>query len=566
MNTEGVASSLQGPYQSLIAYPAGFLLAGSNRHLFLVITLSALLCSITLLGAEGKLTGSVQDTTGALIPGAQVALRNLKTGMERVATTDSNGKYSFAGLAPDKYELTACHNGFSCQARVVDASLPETSIALQPAAAVERITVVSGSRQEELRESLNTRVEVVDRARMRDTGYETVGEMLREMPGVVTRRGSETAGAAGEQVQGIDSRQVLVLLDGQPLINGRGIKSGVLNLDRQSVGRLDRVEVVKGAASALYGSDAIGGVINMITREPTAPLEGAVTLSGGSYGTMDARGEAGFAHDRVSGFLSIERHKNNGFDLTPTTFDTTGAGFHRYDSLVKLKYQFSSSFSIAALANSYWNQSKGRSIGELGPQENITDDQAQNYGLTADWTINERTVLRTRGYFARYDEVSLSTLTSPNALPQPGNLYQRVGKADATLSRVLGEHQFLQAGGELWTDRYRGLNRIRDDAGNRADTRVLWAQDRVNLGNRTTLTLGVRYDNHSIFGSAVSPKAALNVRVLGGLKLRASFGRGFRAPDLGQLYYRFLNPTNLYQVIGNPNLRPERSSSWQGWW
>ncbi|MCI0417764.1 MAG: TonB-dependent receptor, partial [Acidobacteria bacterium] len=137
-------------------------------------------------------------------------------------------------------------------------------------------------------------------------------------------------------------------------------------------------------------------------------------------------------------------------------------------------------------------------------------------------------------------------------------------KGELTLSRVLGEHQFVQAGGELWTDRYRGLNRIRDDGGNRADTRVVWLQDRISLANRVTFTLGLRYDDHSIFGSAVSPKAAFNLRVMQGLHLRASFGRGFRAPDLGQLYFRFLNPTNFYQVIGNPNLRPERSNSWQG--
>lgn len=103
------------------------------------------------------------------------------------------------------------------------------------------------------------------RSRIEETGgHESVGEILREVPGVVTRRGSETAGSAGEQIQGIDSRQVLVLIDGQPIVGARGIKrGGVLNLDRQSTARLDRVEVVQGAASALYGSEALWGVINL---------------------------------------------------------------------------------------------------------------------------------------------------------------------------------------------------------------------------------------------------------------------------------------------------------------
>ena len=134
---------------------------------------------------------------------------------------------------------------------------------------------------------------------------------------MISRRGSETAGAAGEQIQGIDSRQVLVLLDGQPLLGARGIKRGVVNLDRQSSARLEQVEVVKGAASALYGSDAIGGVINMITRDATAPFDTTGELSGGSRGEVNAVAEAGMRRDRFSGLFSIEHHRNDGFDLTP---------------------------------------------------------------------------------------------------------------------------------------------------------------------------------------------------------------------------------------------------------
>jgi outer membrane receptor for ferrienterochelin and colicins len=73
----------------------------------------------------------------------------------------------------------------------------------------------------------------------------------------------------------------------------------------------------------------------------------------------------------------------------------------------------------------------------------------------------------------------------------------------------------------------------------------------------------VRVDRHSEFGTAVSPKIAASARAGGGVNLRASYGRGFRAPDLGQLYYRFLNPTNFYQVVGNPNLSPEYANSLQ---
>ncbi|MEW6129640.1 MAG: TonB-dependent receptor [Acidobacteriota bacterium] len=542
--------SITSRWRQLATLTLVFLLLNSSTHSLFAQSIAA--------------RGQVVDQTGAVITGASVTIEHLATGFERAVKSDANGEFVFSAVSSGRCRLTASAEGFAPLSKEVD--LPSSdaiSFALAPALLTERLTVVSGSRQEELRESLNTRVEVVGRSRIRDTGYETVAEVLRELPGVVTRRGSETAGAAGEQIQGIDSRQVLVLLDGQPIVGARGIKRGVLNLDRQSTSRLDRVEVVKGASSALYGSDAIGGVINLITREPSSPFEFSLTTSGGNYGAFDARAEAGFSQNQWSGFFSFERHKNNGFDLTPTTFDTTGAGFHRYDALAKFKYQVTPSFSLSTLVNSYWTNQRGRSVGELGSQTNDIDEESQNYGLTADWQIDGRTTLQARGYFAKFDEISNGRLApSLNTPLTPGTLHERLGKVDATLGRILGERQLVQIGGEFWTDRYRGANRLRDDGGNQADTGVFWAQDRLSL-NRLTVTLGFRYDSHSIFGDAFSPKVGVNFKVTEGLRLRVSYGRGFRAPDLGQLYFRFLNPTNFYQVIGNPNLQPEYANSWQ---
>jgi outer membrane receptor for ferrienterochelin and colicins len=506
--------------------------------------------------------GHVTDSIGAALIGASVTLGNLATGLERVVITDANGDFTFTASSGGHYRLIVSAVGFVPITREVESS-GSFDFTLEPAALAEKITVFSGSRQEELRESLNTKVDVIGRNRIRDTGYESVAEVLQELPGVVTRRGTMGAGAAGEQVQGIDSRQVLTLFDSQPIIGGKGIKRGVINLDRQSINTLERIEVVKGAASALYGSDAIGGVINQISRDPSAPVETSYTTSGGSQGRFDARGDVGFARDKFSAFISGERHKQNDFDLTPATFDTTGASFHRYDGLAKIKYRFTPDFALSAWARGYWNSERGRARGEEGNLESFIDEDSQSFNLAGDWQINDRTAMQARGYFSRYDEITNSFLSPSGAPVQPGNLFERVGKADASFSRIQGERQFIQGGAEWLTNTYGGINRLQNDKGNDIDFASVWAQDRVSLANRATVTLGLRYDNHSIFGSAVSPKAGLNIRVTDFWRIRASYGRGFRAPDLGQLYYRFLNPTNLYQVIGNPNLRPEYAHSVQ---
>lgn len=515
--------------------------------------------------ASRRLAGDVVDASGAALAGATVVLRRADTGFERLTQADESGRFVFDGLTPGRYGLSARARGFAPAEQALDVP-PEAPprLTLAPAPVVEQVTVVSGSRQAELRHSLNTDVEVLTRERLADSGAATVGEALRDLPGVVTRRGSESAGAAGEQVQGLDSRQVLVLLDGQPLLGARGIKRGVLNLDRQPLGRLERVEVVKGASSSLYGSDAIGGVINLVTREATRPLQGALSLAGGSQGAFDARAEGGFARGAWRGFVSLERHGHDGFDLFPTTPDTTGAPFRRGDLYAKLTFAPSERVTLTASGNGYSNRSRAVVVGESGLQTSDVKDDARNWGLTGEWRPSPRTSVQARAYLGRYDETGDNALlgAGSSALPRD-ELRERLAKLDLTFTRVAGERQLLQAGVEWWRDEYAGVNRLRRDEGERARTRVAWVQDRVSLPGRVTLTVGARFDDHDVFGSAFSPKAALNWRAASGLSLRASYGRGFRAPDLGQLYYRFLNPTNFYQVIGNPALDPERARSWQ---
>ncbi len=188
--------------------------------------------------------------------------------------------------------------------------------------------------------------------------------------------------------------------------------------------------------------------------------------------------------------------------------------------------------------------------------------------MQGDWQINSRVSAQARGYLSRFDEVGINQLSIPTAQYPDGripdsNLFERYGKLDGSINAVLGEHQLLQAGAEWTTDRYRGFNRLADDSGHQMDTASFFAQDKISFGNRVTATAGLRFDHNSIFGNALSPKAGVNVRVHDLFRARFSYGRGFRAPDLGQLYFRFLNPTNFYQVIGNPNLRPEKANSYQ---
>jgi outer membrane receptor for ferrienterochelin and colicins len=515
--------------------------------------------------AQSTLSGVIRDGSGAVVPGATIIVRQQGSSFERLVESGRDGRFSVATIDAGDYLLDVIAQGFAVARSAVRVpSDTGVAITLTPAPVVETVQIVSASRQEELRESLNTNVNVLSRRRIEESGSQTVAEALRELPGVVSRRGSETAGAAGEQIQGIDSRQVLVLLDGQPVAGARGIKRGVINLDRQSVGRIEQVEVVKGAASALYGSDAIGGVINLITRDVTAPFDSTGELSIGSRGERNAVAEFGVRRDRVSALFSAERHENDGFDLTPTTFDTTGAPFERVDFLARVRAKAHDRLSIGTIVTGYDNRSGGRSLGELGLQEDRIDESTVNLNAVADWTPTANGAVQARVYVARFDEDADATLAPPASTVLPHSvLDERLLKVDTSASWLLGSRQHVQGGLEYWRDEYSGINRLRNDAGERAGIATAWLQHRLTFGGRLTTTLGVRADRHSEFGSAVSPKVAANARVGNGVSVRASYGRGFRAPDIGQLYYRFLNPSSIYQVVGNPKLDPEYANSIQ---
>lgn len=510
------------------------------------------------------ITLSLVDGQGLPVRSASVVARHRTTGQEFKCQSNDSGTCSIDLSLRGGYLLSATAPELEGSGEADVADQPVTlTVRLSPLALRTSVSVVSGSRQEELQEQSPIKVEAVTRAQMLTTGYERVSDVLQEMPGVLVRRGS-TSTVGGEQIQGVDSRQVAVLQDGLPVMGARGIKSGAINLNRQSSDRLARVEVAKGSASSIYGSDAIGGVINMITREPEHPLEGGFSFSGGNLGIFDGRGDIGGRYKRATYFLNMGQSRMDSYRLIPTSVTTVGPDVSRQDLLFKGRYQFHPQFSLGFTANAYRNREEGRNATETGTVVGLNNDSTQSYALVGDWTVNNATFLQARAYAAKYDENSLSTPISPPGAASPANLNERLNRLDATLSHQLGARHFLQGGAEWAQNLYRGVNRVLgDNVGQQTTATDIWLQDKWTVNRILTLTAGGRVTSHSLFGSAAVPKAGAIVRLNDNWILRGSFGMGFRAPDLGQLYYRFANPASFYQVIGNPNLNPEHSQSFQ---
>ena len=180
-----------------------------------------MLAAMLFLAAAGcasaaTVTFTAVDSTKRATAGAEVSVRST-AGRDARCTTNDAGICRLE-LPDGTYAVTATRNG-ELEGRTAVRVKGETAatVALNPSPLRTSVTVVSGSRQQELQEESATKVEAVTRAQMLSTGYERVSDVLGEIPGVLVRRGS-TSTVGGEQIQGVDSRQVLVLQDGLPII------------------------------------------------------------------------------------------------------------------------------------------------------------------------------------------------------------------------------------------------------------------------------------------------------------------------------------------------------------
>ena len=243
--------------------------------------------------------GVVRDPSGGAIPRSTIAIRHESSRLDQVIEGGQDGGFVVPRLTPGRYVVTVSAPGFASATRTIDVPAAEAlSLTLSPAPIVEQVTVVSASRQEELRDTLNTRVDVITRSRIeevaaaRKPSARSCARCRAWSRGAGRRRPAPRA----SRFRGSIPVRSWCCIDGQPIVGARGIKrGGVLNLDRQSTARLERVEIVKGAASALYGSEALGGVINLITREPSSPFESTVGAIGRQFRMRSAsRMDAGY--------------------------------------------------------------------------------------------------------------------------------------------------------------------------------------------------------------------------------------------------------------------------------
>ncbi len=402
--------------------------------------------------------------------------------------------------------------------------------------------VVSAEAEPESADSLGVAATVIDAAEIAASKATTVLDLLRTVPGLDIVQSGGPGTVTSLFLRGTSSTQTLVLVDGVPL---NSPYFGGTDLSALSVANVERVEVVRGPFSALYGSEAIGGVVRVFTKRSADPgFSGNARFALGNAGAKEGLGEIRFSEGAFTGTFGFRRTLSWGDQFNEFFSGTTLSG----------------ALTAALGEGASLGVSVRRESGRTGvPTDGATPTPRR-------WTKNDTMTV----------EVPLSLPLSKNLSLEASVRYarDRPGYADP-------DDQFLtssstdarRAGARLAFTSTLGAQRLSagadwertlvsnesnfgvalEDASTR--TFALFAEDRIALaGERLVATAGVRWDDHSAFGSAVSPRVTVAWRVTPSLKLRAAAGSAFRAPSTGELYYPF---------SGNPSLRPEKSNGYE---
>lgn len=441
--------------------------------------------------------------------------------------------------------------------------------------------VVTGTRNPRKVSDTPVRTEVVSSEEIRDTHARTVKESLQNVPGLLLR---QIHGKAGYEVwmQGFNADRILVLIDGLPLTATTGSSVDVTQLDTLDIAR---IEVVKGAVSAQYGSSAMGGVVNIITRPISEGTGGEFTVDGGSYGDQNPSGEsADFSRRNGQASLSLggktvrwrltaSQRETDGIDPEPETWARPGDAVERTNIANRLEWLPADGHRMYTQWGYFREDAESR---YTLPNPGNPLDAGKNE-IAERW----RGALIGQHQPAGGPEWHWSLLHEN--LENTTDKYTNSGRFDFreathTVSQASGWTQFepfpahqLQLGTDLnhnSLEQYKDGNTELSEAGEiTRNSKEIWLQNTWFATDNWEWVAGLRYQNDSDFGSHVAPK--INARydlfrtTHTNLYLRGGWGVGYRVPNLKERHYRFDHSQLGYIVKGNPELEPEESDSHQ---
>lgn len=445
------------------------------------------------------------------------------------------------------------------------------------------IMVITGTKTEKSILDTPIRTEVVTAEQLDKVHARDLVDGLKNVPGLTL---VPIHGKSGQEVwiQGIDGDRVLVLIDGMPVTASTG---SAVDLTQISVANIQQIEIAKGSLSALYGSEAMGGVVNVITAAPDDPFGLSLTVDGGGYGDNSVsnaylndqhyrlvthkRGENWFVQ------LAADHRNKGGVDLDPSTYEFEGDQGTKSNVTMIAGYEFDNGGRLKFVP-SWYQEDMARQYDDfipgIGDIEKIKKEVATRKNLSVNYTgpLTDEVYLTTyyihENFLDETEQYTVSSGTSVN---------QRVGdfttdKAEVQIDFPVGDSHILTTGivgyQSSLTQTKDGVSELDPNNPTRQNIEY-YLQDDYFLTDEVEILPGIRAQYDSDFGSHVSPKLNLMYRPYAldeyQFRLRGGVGAGYRVPTLKERYYLFdhSNVGSGYKVIGNPDLTPESSISYQ---
>ena len=439
--------------------------------------------------------------------------------------------------------------------------------------------VVTGEFEIKTRDQSLNKVRVIDRKRIERQGAVNLKDLLSNELNI--RLNTDPELGTGLSLQGISGQNIKILIDGVPVI---GRTDGTIDLSQINLANIERVEIIEGPMSVMYGSDALGGVINLITKKGTShTTEVGVNSYVESNGTYNFDGRVGFrkkgAHLQISGGRNFFEGQSIGEEVRSKTWKPRMQYFG--DITAGLKYKN----SLHRLQSSYfWEKLSNKSEPVFTPYAIYARDayyytERISNGIFSDFRINPNTTFNSIINYSTFRRVKASyrkDLVRLSQVPINETDAQDTAKFSLWLFRGIYTHRFnphisLQAGYDINLEQGEGerLEGFKQEIQDYA----VFSSAEWTIGTRWILKPGVRFIYNSRYGAPVVPAFNMKYDITSWFHVRASYARGFRAPSLKELSLYFVDVN--HNIQGNTDLKAEQSDNinlsfsmvgkWNGW-
>ncbi|GAA0529530.1 TonB-dependent receptor [Chitinophaga japonensis] len=518
------------------------------------IRLILCLCLLTVTAAQaqnastGRLKGSVQ-ADGKPVPFASIGFTGMKTG----TVTDSAGVYELAALPAGRHVLQVSAVGYVKYAQPVQVKAGGTTrldVRLQPTASSLNEVVVTGTLKPVSKMESPVPVDVYTPVFFRKNPTPSLFDALQNINGVRPQLNCNVCNTGDIHINGLEGPYTMVMIDGMPIVSALSTVYGLSGIPNSLV---ERVEIVKGPASTLYGSEAVAGLINIITRDPaTAPSLTADVFST-SWREYNADLGLRLKAGKARGLLGVNyfnyQHPvdNNGDGFTDVTLQHRISVFnkwifprrhHRVASLAA-RYYYEDRWGGQMQWDSHWRGT------DSVYGESIRTNRVEVIGA---YQLPLREKIMLQYSFNIHDQNSAY-----------GNTWflanQKIAFAQLTWDKQLGRHNLLTGIPFRYT--YYNDNTVATPSATNTYLPGVFVQDELKLHPHHTLLLGMRYDYNSVHGNIFTPRFAYKWAPTDQDVLRLNFGTGYRVVSVFTEDHAAL--TGARTVVITEDLRPEKS-------